>query len=138
MAIRKRKQISVADMEAALKQTSGNVSAAARGLGVGRATLYRRIAESPGLQEVLADAREELVDLAETMLRRNVMDGNMQAIMFALRTLGKNRGYVERTVTTTENLAVDMSALTDGQLERVANGESVASVLANGAGAGNP
>jgi len=133
-----RKNIKLEEIESALRTTSGNVSAAARGLSIGRATLYRRIAESKTLQQVLVDAREELVDLAETMLRRNVMDGNMQAIMFALRTLGKNRGYVERVQATTETLAVDMTALTDEQLERIANGESVASVLARpGKGAGD-
>jgi transposase-like protein len=89
--------LTVKQAEAALQQTAGNVMAAARALGVSRSTLYRRINESASLQEVLTDAREELVDIAESALRREVLAGNITAIIFTLKTQGKSRGYVERT-----------------------------------------
>jgi len=83
-------------IEHALKQTAGNVSQAARALQVSRTTVHKRIARSEKLKEVLKDTREELVDIAESALRREVVDGNITAIIFTLKTQGKARGYVER------------------------------------------
>ena len=89
-------QLTVGQIESALKAKAGNIAAAAKTLGVARSTLYRRIEKSPGLQDVLTDAREELVDIAESALRKEVLGGNITAIIFTLKTQGKNRGYVER------------------------------------------
>ncbi len=83
-------------IEHALKQTAGNVSQAAKALQVSRTTVHKRIARSEKLKEVLKDTREELVDIAESALRREVVDGNITAIIFTLKTQGKSRGYVER------------------------------------------
>lgn len=91
--------LTVAQVEHALKQTSGNVSAAARALGVSRTAMYNKINNHDSLKEVLTDAREELVDIAETALRSEVLAKNITAIIFTLKTLGKDRGYVERTQT---------------------------------------
>jgi len=88
--------LTVEQVEHALKRTAGNVSAAARELGVSRTTVYKKVNASPTLQEILADAREELVDIAESALRREVLAGNITAIIFTLKTQGKSRGYVER------------------------------------------
>jgi hypothetical protein len=86
----------VEQVENALSRTSGNIAAAARELGASRSTIYRFIEGSPTLQQVLVDAREELVDIAESALRREVLNGNITAIIFTLKTQGKARGYVER------------------------------------------
>lgn len=90
------KRLTIAQIEHALRQASGNVSYAAEALGVGRSTLYRRIQESAVLQQVLQDAREELVDIAEDALKQEVRKGNVTAIIFTLKTLGRSRGYIER------------------------------------------
>ncbi len=83
-------------IEHAIKQTAGNVSQAAKALQVSRTTVHKRIAKSEKLREVLRDTREELIDIAESALRREVLDGNITAIIFTLKTQGKARGYVER------------------------------------------
>lgn len=88
--------LTVKQIEHAIKQTAGNVSAAARALGVSRSTVNRRIAESPVLKQLVEDTREELVDVAESALRREVLAGNITAIIFTLKTQGKKRGYIER------------------------------------------
>lgn len=90
-------RLTVEQIENALRAKAGNISEAARSLGVSRTTFYRRIEESPRLQEYLEDAREALVDIAESALRAEVLDRNITAIIFALKTQGKKRGYVERT-----------------------------------------
>lgn len=89
-------RLTVQQIEEALKAKAGNIAAAARDLGVARTTIYRQIEKSPGLQELLTDTREELVDIAESALRREVLNGNITAIIFTLKTQGKGRGYVER------------------------------------------
>lgn len=89
-------RLTVDQIEHALKAASGNITYAADGLRVSRTTLYRRINESARLQQVLEDAREKLIDVAESALHKQVLEGNITAIIFTLKTVGKHRGYVER------------------------------------------
>lgn len=81
----------------AIEKKAGNVSDAARALKVTRRALYKRIDDSEELQQVLKDARETLVDVAESQLLKQIKRGNTAAIIFTLKTQGKERGYVERT-----------------------------------------
>lgn len=87
-----------AQVEDAIRKAAGNVSAAARGLGVGRTALHRRIAKSPRLQEVLQEERESLVDMAESALRAEVLARNMTAVIWTLKASpeAKRRGWGER------------------------------------------
>ena len=89
-------RITAKQIEHALRKKNGNISQAAVALGVSRSTINRRISLSPALKEILDDAREELVDIAESALRSEVLNNNITAIIFTLKTQGKNRGYVER------------------------------------------
>lgn len=90
------KKILVDTVEPLIEDMNGNIAAIARKLGVSRNTVYSRIAESATLQRKLKDARETMVDNAESALYRAVLDGNMTAIIFFLKTQGKDRGYTER------------------------------------------
>jgi len=96
VAKKAQNRYTVEQIDHALRATSGNVAYAARELGASRSTIYRFIENRPTLQQVLVDAREELVDIAESALRREVLNGNITAIIFTLKTQGKARGYVER------------------------------------------
>lgn len=87
----------VAQIDEALKAKAGNVTAAASALGASRSTIYNQINASPTLKQALVDYRESLVDIAESALRKGVLEGNMTAIIFTLKTVGKDRGYVERS-----------------------------------------
>ena len=40
---------------------------------------------------------EGSIDFAETMLHKNIRDGNVPSIIFYLKTKGKKRGYIEQT-----------------------------------------
>jgi hypothetical protein len=80
----------------ALNATHGNVSAAARSLGVTRRAVGKRINGDAALKQALIDAREAMVDDAERALADAVKDGQPWAVQFVLKTLGKSRGYVER------------------------------------------
>ena len=80
-----------------LRDAFGNLSAAAKALNVSRAYLEKRIEASEYLQDVLKNAREQLVDLAEASLLSMITGGHYGATRFALETLGKRRGYTSRT-----------------------------------------
>ena len=84
-------------IETALVNMSGNVSAAARSLGFQRHHLHAIIAKSPKLQQVVHDARQSMCDNAESALNRAVINGEAWAVCFTLKTQAKDRGYVERT-----------------------------------------
>jgi hypothetical protein len=129
MANGEQRRYTVEQIEHALEQTKGNISAAARALGANRTTIYKRIADSPTLQRVLEDAREEMIDVAETALYNEVLQGNIAAIIFTLKTQGKGRGYVERTQQEVSGpdgapiegrIHVDLSNLTTQQLKALA------------------
>ena len=83
-------------IEAALVTMSGNVSAAARSLGMQRHHLHSIIAKSERLQQVVYDARQSMCDNAESALNRAVINGEAWAVCFTLKTQAKDRGYIER------------------------------------------
>jgi predicted DNA-binding protein YlxM (UPF0122 family) len=89
-------KLAVKPLYDAIYQKDGNISEIARAFGVSRSTVYRKIEKHDSLQEALADARESFIDFAESKLRTEVKKGNITAIIFTLKTLGKHRGYVER------------------------------------------
>lgn len=105
-----KKRPSIVQIEDAIRKAAGNVTAAARGLGVGRTALHGRIAKSPHLQQVLQEEREALVDMAESALRAEVLDRNMTAIIWTLKASpeAKRRGWSERQEVT----GADGAALT--------------------------
>lgn len=111
-----QKRLTVQQIEDALKKTAGNISQAAKALGVNRNTLYNRIHQAPTLQTVLQNTREELVDIAESALLRGVLDGNMTAIIWTLKAspAAKARGWSERQeVTGADGGAVTVKVIYD-------------------------
>lgn len=96
-------KISVADVLPLVEQNKGNVAAIARKLGVTRGTIWNRCKESPTLMAALEDARESMIDNAESMLYKKVIDGDVTALIFFLKTQAKSRGYVERQELTGTN-----------------------------------
>ena len=84
------------DIIAVLKSAGGIILRAAKKLGCARQTIYNRIESS----KTVATAREEInetnLDLAEDQLLKAIKEGHMTAIIFYLKTQGKDRGYSER------------------------------------------
>lgn len=80
----------------ALQLTQGNVSLAARNLNTSRSTLYNYLIRYPELKQALTDAREGMIDHAESALRQAAIKGEAWAVCFMLKTIGRGRGYVER------------------------------------------
>ncbi len=61
-----------------------------------RQTLYNWIEKDEDLLDVQTQAREALLDLAESQLYKKIEEGDLTSIIFALKTIGKRRGYIER------------------------------------------
>lgn len=78
-----------------LVAAAGNVSEAARRLGVGRTVLHRRISKSPMLQRIIADQREALCDDAEACITSAVRHGDVKTAQWYLLSsaAGRSRGY---------------------------------------------
>lgn len=83
----------------AIYRNKGILTKAAIDLGVTRMTLYNYMKRWPKVQAAYEDASNETLDLAELGLYKAIKDGKLAAIMFALKTKGRKRGYVERTET---------------------------------------
>jgi hypothetical protein len=81
----------------ALRKTHGNYRLAAMRLRCSRMGLYRVVAKNPDLQEIIQQERDGVVDVAESKLGEAVERGEAWAIMFTLKTIGKYRGYSERS-----------------------------------------
>lgn len=101
----KKNGLSVAQIESALNAAHGNVSSAARALGVARRTVYQHIQDSQTLKGILADAREFRVDTAEDRLFDAVEAGDMTAIIWTLKASpeAKRRGWGEKQEITGPN-----------------------------------
>lgn len=80
---------------AVYKKSAGNLSLCAESLNIDRKTLDRWRKRYPELHNMMCDVEEGLIDLCETKLMQQINDGNLTAIIFFLKTKGKQRGYVE-------------------------------------------
>lgn len=80
---------------AVYKKSAGNLSLCAESLNIDRKTLDRWRKRYPELHNMMCDVEEGLIDLCETKLMQQINEGNLTAIIFFLKTKGKQRGYIE-------------------------------------------
>ena len=85
------------DIIDALRKTNGNLTLAGQLLGCTREAVRLRVNRFPEIKQVLDESRESVIDVAEGALQRAVLNGEGWAIAFTLKTIGKRRGYVEKT-----------------------------------------
>ncbi len=90
-------QFSDADIMTALEMSRGLIYNSARLLGCSAQTIYDRVKVSPAVAECLKECRGLLLDKAENKLVDKIDAGDFQSIALLLKTLGKDRGYVERS-----------------------------------------
>jgi len=89
-------KLKLAQVLEAVRQTNGMIYVAADRLGVQPITVYRFAKRHPQVRAAIEDARGRLLDEGESALRSAVLKGEGWAVCFLLKTLGKQRGYVER------------------------------------------
>ena len=81
----------------ALRKTNGNLTLTAQLLGCTREAIRLRVNKYPEIKKVVDESRDSVIDVAESALQRAVLNGEGWAIAFTLKTIGKRRGYVEKT-----------------------------------------
>lgn len=115
-----KKDISVEALRVEIERLNGNVAAVARAFGTSRKTVHNRINESVTLQDALDQARQTMLDNAESVLYKKVLEGSTPELLFFLKTQGRSRGYVER-----QELDIrtrDVTQLSDDELEAIVKG----------------
>lgn len=81
----------------AYRKALGNVTMACKACNIDRRTFYQWCEDDPEFKKSVQDIREnELGDFIENALMQRIQLGDTTAIIFACKTLCKNRGYVER------------------------------------------
>lgn len=123
------KKVTVADIEPLIEPNKGNVAVIARKLGVSRGTILNRCNESPTLAQALTDARESMLDNAESMLYKKVLEGSTVELLFFLKTQGRNRGYVERQEVTGKDGGSVTVTLQDWRQQTAASRKQAAAVV---------
>lgn len=91
-AYKKDKVISV------FRKSLANISITCKQCGITRKTFYEWLKNDAEFAAQITDIKEnEVVDFVENALMKRIQDGDTTAIIFACKTLGKKRGYVEKT-----------------------------------------
>lgn len=92
----KRPWLKIEEIEAALRESRGIMTAASEVLGVSRSTVSERVRRSERLRKVIDEQRETVGDICESKLFKQIKADNLTAIIFYLKTIGRDRGYIER------------------------------------------
>lgn len=95
-----KRTISKEQLVECCKRSNGIISAVCAMLGVGWHTAERYIKDCPEAAEAFHGAKETVKDVAESALIRVINDPkhprHLDAVMFALKTLAKDRGFTEK------------------------------------------
>ena len=119
--------IKKAAMYEALTNNLGNVTKSAEQIGIHRQTHYDWINDDPEYSAAVASLKNVALDFAESQLKK-LMEGaerqalthdgeivtikdapNTSAIIFYLKTQGKQRGYIERQELSTEIKSINIT-----------------------------
>ncbi len=105
-----------------LRETDGLISQAAKRVPCSPTTIRTRARQVQAVQRTIDDCRDELIDYGELALRAAILGGEPWAVALVLKTLGKNRGYVERQeVSGTNGEALDINVYRERLERRLSN-----------------
>jgi len=101
---------------AALEQSMGIVQTACDTLGISRTNHYKWMRESREYKMAYESLSNKALDFAESQLLKLIGRGNTAAVIFYLKTKGKERGYIERQEVKVETDSPDLSGYSTDQL----------------------
>ena len=83
----------------ALQKSLGVVTTACNIAGVSRKTHYNYCDADEEYKQAVQDIEDVVLDFVESKLHQSIEQGNITAIIFTLKTKGKQRGYIEKSQT---------------------------------------
>lgn len=92
----KIEQLKKAAVESHYKN-NGNVSATCRAVNIGRTQFYQWKKDDKEFAAAIDNVTDFCIDKVEDALMGQIEKGDTTAIIFYLKTIGKKRGYVERS-----------------------------------------
>ena len=93
------KNYDIATIKNAIDGSGGLYPQIAKKLGCNWHTAKSHVEKYTETLEAYNDESEKILDLAESKLFENIRDNDNTAIIFYLKTKGRNRGYIERVET---------------------------------------
>lgn len=97
----------------------GNVSETCRKFKIPRKTVYNWINKNEWFKDAFEDIQESLIDDSESELYRLRNSGNVTAIIFHLKTKGKDRGWDEKReiiIRNEQEKNIDLSKLSNKEV----------------------
>ena len=82
----------------AYSKSFGNITQSCQAIGVNRKSYYRWLDKDPEFAQAIKEAEpdEAFLDFCESKLMQHINNDEVAPLLFALKTKGKKRGYVER------------------------------------------
>lgn len=84
----------------ALVKSKGNVTNASKSIGIAPKTHYEWVKNDDEYKEEVDGVLDIAIDYVENKLFERIEDGDTTATIFYLKTIGKRRGYIERSEVT--------------------------------------
>jgi hypothetical protein len=106
-----------AAMIAALEKTLGIVTSAAKIVGIERSTHYFWMESDEAYRKAVKDLDNVVLDFVESKLHKLVEDLNPTAVIFTLKTKGKQRGYIEQNDVNVTGLEELLKKLSNIEIE---------------------
>ena len=99
-----------------LTRSHGNISQACKFSGISRSTFNRWRDECLEFKRAYEDTEESAIDIAVSMLRRNILAGNTACLIFYLKCQAYKRGFSEKVTQVNPNDTEDQ--LTKKEIDR--------------------
>jgi len=80
----------------ALEKSMGIVTTACKRVKCNRSTFYKYYNNDKDFRDKVDELQNYTLDMVESELHKQIMEGNTTATIFYLKTKGKKRGFVER------------------------------------------
>ena len=119
-----KSRYNVSDFEPHIPGSGGIISTIAKRVGCDWFTAKTWIETSPTLKRAYDNECESVLDMAESVLLKNIKDGDSADAKWYLSRKGKSRGYVERSeVTGAEGEAIETKASVSFDYSKLSTGE---------------
>lgn len=82
----------------ALEKSLGVVTTACKTVGLDRSTFYEYYNKDDDFKIKVDDVENIALDFAESQLHKQIQNGEVSSTIFYLKTKGKKRGYIEKSI----------------------------------------